>query len=75
MSTNTNDDILSKLSEDTADLRCEMRTSMQCIPDKVDSSNKIMSDIKQQLTLLRTENEELRAKNSSLAMTYGSGRM
>lgn len=69
VSTEPNDEILCKISLELASLRSEMReisTSMQFLSDKTDSSNVLMNEIKQELTLLRKENEELRTKNSSL---------
>ncbi|XP_046663120.1 uncharacterized protein LOC124356018 [Homalodisca vitripennis] len=44
----------------------DLRTSVQFMSDKIDSSNKLMHDIKQEMSTLRKENEELRLKNHNL---------
>ncbi|XP_046687100.1 uncharacterized protein LOC124372734 [Homalodisca vitripennis] len=66
---NIDTDCLIKISEELANLRKEMselRASVEFMSDKTDSTIPIMKEIKNELALVRKENEQLKVINKSL---------
>lgn len=69
VSTTIDNDLLKMLTEEITNVRLEMnelRTSVQFMSDKIDSSNELMHEIKVEMSTLRKENEELKLKNLNL---------